>query len=227
YLDGEWRQLNENEGNYMIRAIVNYDTEVPVLTSPSDGLVTTENHVTIEGNSTPNTDIHIYNNGEEVAVVQSDNEGLFSETLTLSEDKNVFTAKANYGNLLTHPSNAITVIKDTTAPVITILSPVDGDKLNTESITVTGQIEDDSLDEVLVNGEEATVTEDGSFEHTITVSEGENIITVTAKDLAGNESTESITVYIDFTAPIIENVLPNEDVYLMQGESVTVQFESE
>src|SRR5690606_5851962 len=83
YLDGEWRQLNENEGNYMIRAIVNYDTEVPVLTSPSDGLVTTENHVTIEGNSTPNTDIHIYNNGEEVAVVQSDNEGLFSETLTL------------------------------------------------------------------------------------------------------------------------------------------------
>jgi len=96
-------------------------------------------------------------------------------------------------------------ITDTTAPVITIASPVDGSIVNTSQITVSGTASDDSgIASVTVNGETADGTE--SWSKLLTLSEGDNTITVVATDNDGNPTTRTITVKLDTTAPVIESV---------------------
>src|SRR5699024_983930 len=51
YVGGAWSPSPADEGNYMIRARVAYEVEEPVITSPSDGLITNETDVTVEGNA--------------------------------------------------------------------------------------------------------------------------------------------------------------------------------
>ncbi len=53
YVGGSWSQSPKNEGNYMIRARVNYEVETPTITSPSTGFITNDNKVTIEGTASP------------------------------------------------------------------------------------------------------------------------------------------------------------------------------
>ena len=69
-------------------------------------------------------------------------------------------------------------------------------------ITVTGTIDDPEA-AVMVNGAAATVS-NGSYSAPITLtSEGENTITVTATDKAGNDSTTSVTVSLDTVPPVL------------------------
>src|SRR5699024_3433304 len=82
------------------------------------------------------------------------------------------------------------------------------------------------LDTVTVNGQETDV-EDGAFSKRIILDEGENVIEVTATDLAGNATSETVSLFADFTDPEISNVKPDEDVTLEKGESVKIEFDSE
>src|SRR5699024_5116811 len=61
YVDGGWSKLAEDENsNMMIRATVDYLFERPVITNPSNGLITKEETITIQGNANPETNIDIY-----------------------------------------------------------------------------------------------------------------------------------------------------------------------
>ncbi|WP_461183397.1 hypothetical protein [Virgibacillus kimchii] len=115
---------------------------------------------------------------------------------------------------------------DTEAPDLTVTSPEDGENTNRETATVEGMVSDDHLDTVTVNGQETAVS-NGEFSQRILLDEGENVIEVEATDLAGNTTTETMTVYADYTAPEIFNLTPNEDKDLETGQTVTVEFESE
>jgi hypothetical protein len=71
------------------------------------------------------------------------------------------------------------------------------------SIVVSGTATDAhaGVAEVLVNGEAASLTADGSFATDVDLVEGENTLTVTARDNVGNETTETRTVaYFAYTA---------------------------
>jgi nitrogen fixation protein FixH len=74
-----------------------------------------------------------------------------------------------------------------------ITSPADGATLDTSPVTVNGTVSRLSAT-VAVNDEAATVAEDGTFTASVNLTEGENIITVTAT-LEGQEPvTKTITV---------------------------------
>ncbi|TQS76537.1 peptidase S8, partial [Ornithinibacillus gellani] len=73
----------------------------------------------------------------------------------------------------------------------------------------------------------ADLAEDGSYSKRILLDNGENVIEVTAYDLAGNSTTQSVTLDVQFDAPEIENLTPTEDVDLQAGESVKIEFDSE
>ncbi|GAM14508.1 S8 family peptidase [Mesobacillus selenatarsenatis] len=223
---GGWSPSPEDEGNYMIRAVVDYEVTAPTISSPVDGSFTNDGTVTVKGEAAPTTTVHIYNDGEEVATVAANDDRSYEVEVELQEGENTLTAKASTEQGVTDPSEAVTVTYDPHAPELTITSPADSSKINKETVTVTGTIADDHLDTVTVNGTAAKV-EDGKYSARVMLDEGVNEIKVVANDKAGNTSEEIVTVDVKFTAPVISELKPAEDVTLKKGESVKIEFTSE
>ncbi|MCP3738558.1 S8 family serine peptidase [Rossellomorea sp. BNER] len=226
YVGGAWSPSPAEEGNYMIRATVNYEVTAPVITSPEDGSFTKQDTVTVEGTSAPTTTVHIYNGEEEVATAETTEDGTFSAEVGINNGSNTITAKAATEQGMTAASEPVTIILDQAKPELEITSPSDGTKTNREAITVEGTIADENLDWIKVNGQKASVS-DGKFSKRILLDEGENIIQVVAKDKAGNKKKQSVTVDAKFGDIEIENLLPAEDKELKKGESVKIEFDSE
>src|SRR5699024_2813289 len=55
YTDGNFYPAFVEDGNYMIRATVDYEIDTPEITTPQDGETTREDHVSVSGNGSPNT----------------------------------------------------------------------------------------------------------------------------------------------------------------------------
>ncbi|MFS0654198.1 S8 family serine peptidase [Bacillus sp. 179-C3.3 HS] len=215
----------KEEGNYMIRAVVQYEADVPKITSPHPDMVTNRGEVEIEGTASPHLDVAIFQNDQEVARVKADQSGLFKESIKVSSGEHVFTAATVTDKGSTKRSNAVKVIVDQTAPTLTIDTPKKGEKLNRESITVEGKVNDDHLDKVTVNGKKATV-KDGMYAARILLDHGQNTVHVIAKDEAGNKTAKKVVIDVQYDAPIISDLTPTTDVHLSSGESVKISFKS-
>lgn len=87
FIGGSFAQTPASEGNYMIRAKVNYELSAPTITSPEDGTITNEEVISIEGTSSVASDISIFNDGEEASTTTSDESGVFTTEVTLTEGK--------------------------------------------------------------------------------------------------------------------------------------------
>ena len=107
--------------------------------------------------------------------------------LALAEGENTIVIEAKNGE--TTGTLSIKVTLDTTAPEI-VLSAKEETVASAE-YTFTVKAEDAETIVVKVNGEAVTAGDNG---YTVTLKEGENKITVTATDAAGNISSESVTV---------------------------------
>src|SRR5699024_2135763 len=152
--------------------------------------------------------------------------GQFHFTTTLTEGENEFTVVSLLNGSSVGESDPVTMTLDTIAPELTIDSPTKGEKSNRETVTVEGTVLDENIDYVEVNGQKADV--DGeNYSKRILLDNGENVIEVTAVDLAGNTTTETVTIDVKFDAPEISHLTPDEDVYLTTGKSVKIEFESE
>jgi WD40 repeat protein len=164
-----------------------YDTVAPVLSDVRLDTLTTLEFVPITGrveefiaNATPydprTVDLRI--NGEAVDM-QSD--GMFEKLLSLSEGVNIFNVVATdaAGNVA-FENRSIT--KDTSPPSLIIDEvPSTTDK---SEIKITGSVEPGSI--LTVNGKFVSVAGDGTFEETVTLSSGPNVITAEAVDSAQN-----------------------------------------
>lgn len=224
---GTWEPSPADEGNYMIRARVSYEVETPAITSPDDGYMTNEADVTVEGTASPSTTIELLNNGDEVDSVEVGEDGTFAFDQELAEGENEFVAVSKVDGATTGESETVTVTLDTEAPELTIDQPTDGDKSNRETVTVEGTVQDANLDSVEVNGQAADVDEEGHYAKRILLDNGENNIEVVASDLAGNTTSETVTLDVKYDAPAIDNLTPTEDKSINSGESVQIDFESE
>ncbi|MFS0672176.1 S8 family serine peptidase [Ornithinibacillus sp. 179-J 7C1 HS] len=223
---GAWSASPADEGNYMIRARVAYGVEDPVITSPVNGTITNETTVTVEGLASPTTTVSLLNNGEEVGTTDIGEDGAFSFDIELEEGQNELQAVSYVNGEQATDSEIVTVTLDTIAPELTVVNVEDGQRTNRETLTVQGTVNDENLSSVTVNGLNAPV-EEGAFLKRILLDEGENTIEVIATDTAGNTTTQTFTVYADFTAAEISNLTPTEDQYLQAGETVQIEFDSE
>jgi bacillopeptidase F len=221
---GSWAQSPEAEGNYMIRAVVDYEVNAPTITSPVDGTFTNTRTVKVEGQAAPTTTVHIFNAGNEVATVAANADGSYAVDVNLADGENSLTAKASTVKGMTDASAAVKVTFDTHAPVLTVSTP--GGKFNRETVTVTGTVEDAYLDAVTVNGTVAKV-ENGNYSARILLDEGLNEIKVVAKDKAGNTVEQVVTLDVKYTAPIITDLNPATDVTMKNNDKVKIEFTSE
>jgi uncharacterized repeat protein (TIGR02543 family) len=94
---------------------------------------------------------------------------------------------------------------DISDPELVVSTLSDGSWTSNETLNVSGTAIDtvSGLHTLTVNGTLVTVNPDGEYSTALTLADGPNVITVTAKDQAGNETTETRTIYYDPYAPVI------------------------
>ncbi|WP_438431493.1 S8 family serine peptidase [Gorillibacterium sp. sgz500922] len=225
-VSGVWTPSPADEGNYMIRAFVNYDAGIPVLLQPEGGTLTNRAEVTIQGTSPANGGaIRLYNGGILAASATVQN-GRFQAQVSLHEGDNPLTAEVVVNGAASDRSLPLVYTLDTTAPVLDVTSPADRLVTRSEAIPVTGTVQDPHLKEVRVNGKTVTLT-NGAFTERLLGAEGENRITVEAVDQAGNVAAVTRTVTLRTAPPVIAGVLPAADVHITPGGSVKIAFDSE
>lgn len=132
----------------------------------------------------------------------------YTPTTALADGAHTITVNAadNDGNLADVATVNIKV--DTVPPTLNLTSPTDGLITNQSTVTVAGTTNDVTSSPVTltVNGETVTVNADGSFSTTVSLTEGENVITVVATDAAGKSSTVTRTVTLDTGMPVFHSV---------------------
>lgn len=114
-----------------------------------------------------------------------------------------------------HDGNAaapksVTYKIDTVPPTLNVTAPIDGLITAAANVTVEGTTNDITSAPVsltiLCNGAAqgaVTVNNNGTFLHTVTLSEGENTISITATDAAGHSTNVMIRVVLDTSVPQI------------------------
>lgn len=104
----------------------------------------------------------------------------------------------------------VTFVISTQAPTLNVTSPTENLLTNSKNVTVSGTAAAGSdavtLTEVTINGEPADIGEGGAFSEEIVLEEGQNTITVIAKDSLGKTTTVTRHVTVDTKAPIISDV---------------------
>jgi hypothetical protein len=147
--------------------------------------------------------------------------GIVTSSLTLTEGWNDITVSAS-DTTLRRSSRSAVVLLDTTAPTLSISSPLDSD-------SVSGYVDFDALSldvspgsgvtsvDFLVNGSViGTVTEapyEFDYDSTL-IADGTHTFAVTSVDAKGNSASASIMVLVDNTAPVISitNLVPGSFV---------------
>lgn len=137
----------------------------------------------------------------------------WSYTLPLQEGNNsilIFTLDSSGTQ-----SESVTadIVRDTTPPNLTVSAIPTQSYTNNSTFNVSGTVQYANLAQLTVNGNAVAVTPSGTFSTAIGLQEGENTVNVVATDLAGNTTTDSRTVYLDGTAPVITIDSPTDLSY--------------
>ncbi|HLR24189.1 MAG TPA: carboxypeptidase regulatory-like domain-containing protein [Candidatus Avipropionibacterium sp.] len=189
-----------------------------------EDLVYSNGVVELSGTAEVGATVTVIANEEEVAHTETKSDGTFVvEISSLDEGEYELELLASNDAGSTEGDSSITLIVDQTAPIINIDEPLDGLVTNKEVVTLSGTVEDDYLATVFVNDEEIEL-DGSSFEKQIILSEGTNELVVKARDIVGNVSDQRVTVILNTEGPIITEVEPSLDQYLIPGDELTVSI---
>lgn len=157
-----------------------------MISYPTDGVLTKATTITVNG-TTNGTSVTV--NGQPAAL----GSGTYTTQVQLAEGANTILVEArdSGGNAT---SKAVTVVRDTTVPVLVITSPIGPYETNNRTLHVDGTVEPGCS--VTVNGTAATVTSD-RFSATITIDNKTQTVTARATDKAGNVGTSSVQIIYD------------------------------
>ncbi|QXI11250.1 Ig-like domain-containing protein [Pseudomonas zeae] len=200
-----------------------YDDHGPIKYEINSGDITDDATPTIKGSADANTIVVIYDNGEEIGSVPTDENGHWSFTpptsLTDGDHSLTFVAVNEAGNSSDVSAPWIIVV-DTEAPDLPSISSVYDDAgvktgelafgaiTDDTTPTLSGNAEAGSTVAIFDNGQKlgetrADANGNWSFTPATPLIEGEHSFTVQATDIAGNASdlSEAWDVVIDTTAP--------------------------
>lgn len=157
----------------------------------------------------------------------------YTPAAALSDGSHTVTinCKDHDGNSAVQKSTTYKV--DTVPPVLNITAPVAGLVTASSALTIAGTTNDATSSPVTIaiklNGVDqgaVSVASNGSFTKSVTLTEGENTIVVTATDAAGQTTTVTRTVTLDTSVPVIKSatIVPNPvDTGATMVISVTIE----
>jgi hypothetical protein len=135
--------------------------------------------------------VQIVINGAVVATTLLDTSGAFGATLALKDGANSIGV-ALIADRDVVAASSYSVVLDRTPPTLTVSSPAPASTVDAQNVVVSGTAEPGST--VTLNGRMVIVTPEGGFVDSFTAPAGSLPITVVARDRAGNETTQKLTV---------------------------------
>lgn len=135
--------------------------------------------------------LQIVLNGAVVATTALDASGAFSAALALKDGPNsIGVALVADRDIVAAAS--YTVVLDRTPPTLTVDRPASGSTVDSQNIVVAGTTEQGSA--ITVNGRTVVTTPEGAFTDSFAATPGSVVVNVVARDRAGNETTQKLTV---------------------------------
>jgi hypothetical protein len=187
-----------NKAEVTLNVILDTFDPVLVITGPADGVVTNMDTITVTGITEEDATLTVGG-----TPVVPDEGGMFSFDHSLSEGENYIDIIATdlAGNTVSATRMAFL---DQNAPSLEITDPDDGTVVDTQIIVVHIVADEDAV--LSLNGR--VLPDTGDVLRTVLLAEGPNTITVIARDAAGNEATETITVMLDTRPPVLSVTMP-------------------
>ncbi len=161
--------------------------------SSSDG-ITNITEVTLLGTAIARSTVVLFAEGVEIGRGTSNDEGKYAIEVRLAEGAHEITAVTRYDGDESRHSVDRTITIDLTAPKLTVSIDASGDELRVTGTAGTASGDRDEL-KVVAGSESDTVkpSSSGKFASEVEAPEGSKV-TVSQTDVAGNKSTESVTV---------------------------------
>ncbi len=112
---------------------------------------------------------------------------------------------------------------DTTAPVITVANGIDGSTVTWDTLNLTGTVKDDvGVTQMYVGVDQVNILPDGSFQKSLKLVPGDNTITITAYDAAGNKATATVKVTYNNVTKTVIVLTVGTDVVSVDGKATSV-----
>ena len=196
--------LNYVKNNIVVRAQVNGQpavtrsldiTRILILEieSPLVNVETTDGSIAVNGKVYPPS-AKVTINGAEIETAP---DGSFTADIELKYGDNSLVV-----NAIDPVTRTISVVRLLT---LEIDSPEDGKETDENQVVVAGTVSDPAVS-IKVNGEEASVAEDGTFSAAAPLSYGDNVISVVAalddEEIAAKEVTVTRVLSLELTAPL-------------------------
>lgn len=155
---------------------------------------TNSSQIIIGGSVTNLSSLEFFLNSEKVKEVSLNASDIFSEEIAqLKEGQNTIYVKGILGDSKNaRQSREFTVIYKPEKPKLEITEPADKSKTSKQEIKIKGSTDKEVF--VKINELPVVVDAQGNFESTVQIKDGENVFTITALDIAGNEETKTISV---------------------------------
>ncbi len=218
-------QTDDDNGNFYSFSTLPLDTEAPQLTVELPTTIQ-GNTLSIEGSAEVGAFVNVILNNDPVAGITVDESGtfLFSTIQIIADTSNTITVQAvdPSGNTA---EKQFTVISDNTKPTITIDNLPD--LIEETTITLSGTISEESSIEILINNKSQAQTDGTTFEHTVQLTEGANIIEIKAIDAVGWESLRTLTTLSDTQPPQVKFELTKGSEYYEGRADTDITGETE
>lgn len=165
----------------------------PVISAPVEA--TNSAQLKIDGYSVAENQVVVLVNGQEFTRVSANEDGTFSADIELTEGENSVTSytidpKANESEA----GQNYVIVLDTEKPKLEVTTPKEGDTIDTRDSVIGVEGSTDPGSKIYVNDRVVFPNADGTFAARHSLSEGKNEIIVKARDEAGNETEQKITV---------------------------------
>ncbi len=222
----------DNTSDATAAVTVTLDSDAPTVAITTTAQTVNEASFTLEGTVTVEAGamVDVLKDGTSIGAA-SVSGGTWSLAVTLTDGANVFTATASdaTGNR-SDATAAVTVTLDSDAPTVAITTTAQ--TVNEASFTLEGTVtvEAGAMVDVLKDGNSigAAIVSGGTWSKVVTLTDGANVFTATASDVAMNKSapTAAVTVTLDSDAPTVAITTTaqtvNEASFTLEG-TVTVE----
>lgn len=187
---------------------VTVDGQAPLiaLAQPAPGTVTRAASVNVAGSVTDGSDVTLHVDGAAVPVAG----GQFSTDVALPDEGPRTIAIVAVDAVGNAAQSSVALVVDRTPPALSVASPPEGALLGAEPVLLAGTVQDATAVTVGVDGQAATINGLAWSLQRSGLSEGENLVVVTATDAAGNPSTVERRFLLDQLAPSVSISEPSD-----------------
>lgn len=161
----------------------------PVLNIPYEATNTAT--IRISGYTQPKSLVEIYFDDQLKATIESQDDGKFeTDNLALSiGTNNIYGKTVDEGGNKSTPSKNIKLIYSSEKPKLELGEPPDNHQIKGGDKKVRVSGETDPSSSVAINGSTVIVNSEGKFSTEVSLSEGDNVITIVATSPIGNSTT--------------------------------------